>query len=332
MTGRRILYTIWLGAALLLHLFTMNLGTWVVLVFSLVIPAALIAMTLRACGRLTVEVKDLPPEAAAALPEVHFVLTNHSRLPLPFVRIEAEDANLLTAQLQKQESIVSLPGRFSQEIAFSFPTKCCGKRQIRAGLFVVRDPFGLLQHKIDVQAAADCLVRPAAGVLPGDIYAALQHTSAETGREQTARTGDPDPALIRDYVPGDPVSRIHWKLSEKTDRTLILDRSAGKAAQVKIILDDREPSRMPETGELAEELSELLETAAAILQEAEQQGTNCRVCKWSGREGMDAVLSEPFYPVYQEDYRETAPGGPETPPETDGAILLSPRRRAGEAG
>ena len=36
MTGRRILYAIWLGAALLLHLFTMNLGTWVVLVFSLV--------------------------------------------------------------------------------------------------------------------------------------------------------------------------------------------------------------------------------------------------------------------------------------------------------
>ena len=332
MTGRRILYTIWLGAALLLHLFTMNLGTWVVLVFSLVIPAALIAMTLRAAGRLIIEVKDLPQEAPAALPEVHVVLTNHSRLPLPLVRIEVEEANLMTAQLQKQESIVSLPGRFSQEIAFSFPTSCCGKRQIRVGHCIVRDPFGLLRHKIDAQAAADCLVRPAAGVLPGEIYAALQHISAETGQEQAARTGDPDPAMIRDYVPGDPVSRIHWKLSEKTDRTLILDRSARKSAQVKIILDDRVPAWLPEAGEQAEALSELFETAAAILRETAQKGTACRIRKLSGREGMDAILSEPFYQGYQEAIEEAMHGVTQLPDEADGTILLSPRRRAGEAG
>ncbi|MBQ6175028.1 MAG: DUF58 domain-containing protein [Clostridia bacterium] len=53
--------------------------------------------------------------------------------------------------------------------------------------------------------------------------------SAETAAEKPGRgicpveTGEPD--VIRDYVPGDSIRRIHWKLSAKTDRLLIREDS-----------------------------------------------------------------------------------------------------------
>ena len=87
-----------------------------------------------------------------------------------------------------------------------------------------------------------------------------------------------------------------------------------------------------EAGEQAEALSELFETAAAILRETAQKGTACRIRKLSGREGMDAILSEPFYQSYQEAIEEAMHDVSQLPDEADGTILLSPRRRAGEAG
>ena len=45
----------------------------------------------------------------------------------------------------------------------------------------------------------------------------------ESDRSADSRRGN-DPGevrAIREYVPGDPVRNIHWKLSEKTDKLLV---------------------------------------------------------------------------------------------------------------
>lgn len=47
-------------------------------------------------------------------------------------------------------------------------------------------------------------------------------------REGTQPEASDDADTIRDYVPGDPIRRIHWKLSAKTDRILIRDMSPSQ--------------------------------------------------------------------------------------------------------
>ncbi|MBR5110994.1 MAG: DUF58 domain-containing protein [Clostridia bacterium] len=40
-----------------------------------------------------------------------------------------------------------------------------------------------------------------------------------------------DPGGIRDYQPGDPISRIHWKLSAKREKLLLREAGSGKAVE-----------------------------------------------------------------------------------------------------
>ena len=57
---------------------------------------------------------------------------------------------------------------------------------------------------------------------PAKEEAAVSLTVGTFDRAETEETGD-----IRPYIPGDPVRRIHWKLSAKKDELLIRETAAG---------------------------------------------------------------------------------------------------------
>ena len=105
--------------------------------------------------------------------------------------------------------------------------------------------------------------------------------------------------------------------------------------QVKILLDDR-PAQAPAAaasrgGGGPRALSELFETAAALMQRLDELEIPCRLQKLSGRDGLEQILSEPFYGEGQVSEAPEAEAGPSAPgakaafpsPEA-GAILLTP--------
>ena len=51
---------------------------------------------------------------------------------------------------------------------------------------------------------------------------------------QTVRTfalrEEDDPGDVRAYLPGDPVNRIHWKLSAKREELLVREQARGRTA------------------------------------------------------------------------------------------------------
>ena len=67
---------------------------------------------------------------------------------------------------------------------------------------------------------------------------------------------------IREYVPGDPVRNIHWKLSEKTDKVLIKELGTPITDQIIVILGAAaERSHDPEALEvIASVFASLIET------------------------------------------------------------------------
>ncbi|MBQ9014912.1 MAG: DUF58 domain-containing protein [Firmicutes bacterium] len=335
MTGRRIIYILWIAAVLLPHLFTNNFGTWILLILTFVVPGIGILGSRRAAQSLALQWQQMPrggdggrdlPRSTAgnsprgatgALPPVCITLINHSRIPLTCVHIELEDRNLLTAETSRQESRISLPGRFEQEIQFDFPTDCCGARQIRVCSCRAEDPFGLMQWSGALPEEMRSLVRPRAGALPEGVLAGTQADGGEAQGNRAAWSGDLDPALIRAYQPGDPVQQIHWKLSEKVDRTLMLERNEPTRQQLKILLNDRPSQAQAPAASLrgigSRQLSELFETAAALMQRLEELEIPYVLQKLSGREGLEQILSEPFY----------GEGATREAPEA-GAILLTP--------
>ncbi len=76
--------------------------------------------------------------------------------------------------------------------------------------------------------------------------AASQKAQAITQTIKTfASREEDDPGDVRAYLPGDPVNRIHWKLSAKRDELLVREQAKDKTAE------EAETKRVMEAGQSA---------------------------------------------------------------------------------
>lgn len=84
---------------------------------------------------------------------------------------------------------------------------------------------------------------PATGIVfPHPLSSPIPVTGEERGSEgerQTLRGGGGDVMTIRDYLPGDPLRSIHWRISAREERFRVTERSIESGAPV--IID---PSRV----------------------------------------------------------------------------------------
>lgn len=106
-----------------------------------------------------------------------------------------------------------------------------GPTQICSG-----DPFGLFLCKREIPGITSLMVLPymvdvkefplPAGLLPG-------------GKSQRQKTYEvtPHAATVRDYAPGDPLNRIHWRSSARRDRLISKEFEQDPLADAWIFLD-----------------------------------------------------------------------------------------------
>ena len=72
---------------------------------------------------------------------------------------------------------------------------------------------------------------------------------------------------IRDYVPGDPLQQIHWKLSSKLDRLIVRDPAQPVDRELMVFLEQSDESREPAQ---ADALMEAVVSVCQALNEAGQ--------------------------------------------------------------
>ena len=115
----------------------------------------------------------------------------------------------------------------------------CGKLSLQIDRIEIIDPLGLFRRKIRVQAQASALILPE----PFDIAIAMRAHDLpfpDSDEYSPDRPGsDPSELFgIRDYREGDALKSIHWKLSEKYDRTVVREMSLPVSHAVLLLLDN----------------------------------------------------------------------------------------------
>jgi uncharacterized protein (DUF58 family) len=84
-----------------------------------------------------------------------------------------------------------------------------------------------------------------------------------------------DPDGVREYVPGDPLRRMHWKLTARTGRLSVIEFEESRAVRVVIALDT---SVHAQAGHGPQSTFEyLVRTAASIAQQAIRHGSAVRL-------------------------------------------------------
>lgn len=264
-------------AALTLYLFANGPGTL------LVLAAAALPPLLTACALLLprrTPSADLTLSSAlrrGGTAECVLTVSNPSRCPLPGLRCTLELCNLMTGESFRQSIPCPVGGKRETSIRFSVTPAHCGRLRARVTDVRLFDPFGLFSRPIPCRAERDSDIPPqtsaAAAVLAdtADFLSDSQQYSAQ-------RPGyDPSETFrIREYVPGDPIRQIHWKLSGKTDHLLVRDLGLPIVNRMLLLLD---PSPLPSTAALPDDMDLMLDLLASVSQALLAEGV-CHTLGW----------------------------------------------------
>ena len=238
--GRRIgAWLGWISAALLLYFFENNTGTRAVLVVTILVPLFSMGCARLAAGRLAVSIQA--PEKAAAGGRIRCTIRlNRSVWRIGcLVTCRLTGRNRLTGETSETEIPVPYSGICEPEAVSSR----CGCLSLAVSRTEVRDWFGLVCFARSVRAEATVLIRP-------DLYPVSLRKDPDTGACSREAGGshrpaeDPEPGDLRPYIPGDDVRRIHWKLSEKTNQTLVRESAPEALDRIALLLETDFPEQI----------------------------------------------------------------------------------------
>lgn len=249
MALRRICWALLSLAALGLYLFNNGPATLLLLLAVVVIPLAEGAAFLLSRPGLEAD-WDLEEhiERGKALP---WALTLRQEGGLPFSALTGEIriANLLTGEAQTIPLSRPLK-KGGCRMDFTLTPAHCGVIELQLERVCLWDGLGLFCRRLSPPTGPRVLVEPV--ITPVNIR--VDEFWRDSDRYSTTRPGtDPSETFrIREYVPGDPIRQIHWKLSEKVDKPLV--RDYGLPLGERVLLTLAEAPAAPEEVDAALDL------------------------------------------------------------------------------
>lgn len=192
-------------------------------------------------------------------------LKNKSFLPLPYICCTLLIQNKLTNEITKEEFTTSLFSYATKNISFQIYSEHCGKIDIKVKNIRVQDLFRLFKRNTTPNARTEIAYMPT--VVEGNVdgvYATKE--MAEAAIFFSERKGDIQEEMIalKEYVPGDHVKQIHWKLSSKLDELMIKELADVREERIVLLLETS--LNMEDSGEQINTIDQMMDTFASLLQ------------------------------------------------------------------
>ncbi len=201
-----------------------------------------------------------------------------SKLPIPFVRLELKpDLNFVQDDSRTVQSAMIFDEPVHLEIGMTAKYAGCG--YISVDTLTVSDYLGLFTFPVrNIPDSMKIGVIPAipsltgAGVMLHTVSDAVLTMDEEEEETSASFTSQTTPGYIhRDYIPGDNLKRINWKLSAKRNRLMVRMDESASAVRPALVFDfhtegDEDTLKRRET---------LMEGALGFLSLLVKQGVPC---------------------------------------------------------
>jgi len=218
-------WVIWIGWLLFivaLNVFTNAFGAVFLLIIGILAPV--LSMGLNRLGVLGIKFALDFSETVEKGNEIQDVLkvTNTSFISYSLVRFSLIAKNRLTGEENKCEMKFSVAARQAIELPLKIMDTHCGKISFSLEKARVYDVFGLTFTRIEPEVNGSVLVLP--DLFYPDISIDMESSANKGGLDysQTKPGFDAsEPFGFRDYVPGDSLKNIHWKLTQKLDQIIV---------------------------------------------------------------------------------------------------------------
>lgn len=240
-----------------------------VLVISILIICLLIMVTDVIAFRkaeLTVETENSVQARENA--SCHIRVRNRSIFPLIYKRLVFEVKNTYTDTVRKTPLRVNVLPKSTSDIDMKVELANCGKIrcEVRGRTFLM---FGKRSSFCNFTILPELFAtRIEYDLRESDIYDCETYSSYRKGQDYS------EIYQIREYVPGDNIKHVHWKLSGRTDELMVKEASFPLDKSMMVVMDKSIPGEIVITPDQCEALAAL----------------TVSVCRCLSDEGLDYKL------------------------------------------
>lgn len=293
MWKRRLIWIALLLGALIFYLFENNSATLAALITCGILPPAsfLLAYLQSRNGSLQIVV-----------PEREIIGTDVECT----IRSSIEGSTTLMVENSHTGELAEKPISIHKgDNSFVIRSDSCGRMTLTLQGIAVQDLFGLFIREIDQKQQEQIMILPE--LFPMELRMSESAFAMPNSDRYSPYKPGNDPCEtfgMREYVPGDSIKAIHWKLSQKTEKTIV--REMGLPIVSQVLLQYYVPRK---SGRTPEEISGMTTVAASLATELAKKGIVFLV-SWAGIEreilsedGILAALDELLenYALQEED-------------------------------
>ncbi|MBQ8825878.1 MAG: DUF58 domain-containing protein [Oscillospiraceae bacterium] len=234
----KILYIIMLIAAAVFYPLFKDDLSFILLVTLLAIPFVLGIMLIATAKRIKIRVgeksfRGVRGEAVT----VELTVKNPTPLPVSSLRINLRYGMDGTKEQGKYTVSLPLKALSEEKIAVNLKAEHCGILRFKIDKVYASDLIGLFKMRIKTDISGEALLFPKE--LP--CYPSFEEIPAQRddcGRIYAGRGNDPSEiAALREYVDGDRMNRIHWKLSSRSSELIVKELSDDYSGRILLIPD-----------------------------------------------------------------------------------------------
>lgn len=188
---------------------------------------------------------------------------NTTFLPISKVKCILSLKNLLTGEEERQEIYFSIKGKDQEHVYWDMKSEFCGNIKIRLEKVICYDYFGIFANTNYSEVSTNMLV------LPDTFYIGIDLLQSEIENRESAVYSTAQKGLdnsevfgIKEYIPGDNLKNIHWKLTSKFDELIVKELSVPIDNSILVLLETSIP--IGEVRELPEVSDAMMEAFVSV--------------------------------------------------------------------
>ncbi len=252
-----ILYLVLLVYSFVLTQLLRNPVSGALFIFVLILPIVSLAHCLigKSAIQIYVAAERSRTEKNAPL-EYEIKIVNTTPLSYPFVEAVIAEPSEDAVRCTKKRFILSLVSFGSYSVKNTVRFRYRGYYEIGVDSLYISDLFRFFAIRSDMKNYAAVTVVPRKMRIVGDRRTFYTDTPSPIMRRDVAAEKN-ELTDIREYVPGDSVRDIHWKLSSKTQDLMVKQYSSVEDRHVYVFCDLSRCERAPEAPDSYDEYDEL---------------------------------------------------------------------------
>lgn len=261
-----------------------NIFTLAVILTWVILP--ILSWVLNYYSRKHLKVRIIMPPTASKKEEFQgkIVIKNSGIFSVGCIYCQIYLENRLTGEIKKEWIQLSSIARGNTERDLVFKAVYCGYIHIKIDKMFLMDWFGFLPVKVKLDAIRKCSVIP--DTFSPDVVVTVssaQSNDSDSWSQVHKGSDQTEVFALRDYVPGDSLKQIHWKLSFKLNQLIVKEASLPTEKSLLLFWDKKAKDASPK------EMDAMAEVVSSVAQALESQGV---LYKLGWTEGEALVLED----------------------------------------